>query len=218
MDEDFEDGLAQAARSMGLTIYGIDRKHGLFRVAVDRPGGVNLEHLEIASRVFSDLLDSQDSVPGGRYVLEVSSPGAERDIRNTQQAACAVGLYVSVEFRKASCGQREVPGNGSDDEGKKIFGRLIAVDDERLLVQLTERDTSLDVDEDGCAWVALGDNVSVHTVLEWDGDSGAPGRRVRGRDVKGRAPGAPNSTSRTGGSRIGRSKARRQGRAEKVKG
>ena len=42
MGEDFEYGLAQAARSMGLTIYGIDRKYGLFRVAVDRPGGVDL--------------------------------------------------------------------------------------------------------------------------------------------------------------------------------
>ncbi len=218
MGEDFEYGLAQAARSMGLTIYGIDRKYGLFRVAVDRPGGVDLEDLEIASRVFSDLLDSQDSVPGGRYVLEFSSPGAERDICNTQQAACAVGLCVSVKFRKASYGQREMPGNGSDGEGTEISGRLVAVDDERLLVQLTERGTNLDVDENGCAWVALGDNVSVRTVLEWDGDSGVPGKRVRGRDIKGRAPGVPDSTSRTGGSRIGRSKARRRGRAEKVKG
>ncbi len=220
MDEDFEKELAQAVEPMGLTIYSVERKPGLFRIAVDRPGGVDIDHLESASRVLSALLDSRDSVPGGRYVLEVSSPGAERDILSAQQAACAVGLLVSIKCRKTSSERQGQPPRNRSREGDKVFGRLQAVDDGRLLVQLIQDDTTFDTDENGCVWVALGDDVSVRTVLEWDGGPEVSGKQVRGRDVnmKGRMPGASGSGSRVRSSRVSHSRTGQRGQAEKVKG
>ncbi|MHB8263576.1 MAG: hypothetical protein ACYDGY_07500 [Acidimicrobiales bacterium] len=215
MDEYFEKELAQAIRPMGLILYSVDRKPGLLRIAVDRPGGVDIDHLENASRVLSALLDSRDSVPGGQYVLEVSSPGAERDIRSAQQAACAVGLLVSIKFRKASNERPEQSHRNRSREGAKVLGRLQAVDGERLLIQLTQHDATFDMDENGCAWVALGDDVAVRTVLEWNGSPEASGKQVRGgsMSMNGRVPGASGL-----GSKVGRSKTSQREQMEKVKG
>ncbi len=42
------------------------------RVFLDKPGGVTLEDCERFSRQFSALLDAEDVIPGGGYVLEAS--------------------------------------------------------------------------------------------------------------------------------------------------
>ena len=70
------DLVAPICTDLGLELYDVEHTGGKVRVTVERPGGVDLEALSIATRLISRELDERDPVPG-RYQLEVSSPGLE---------------------------------------------------------------------------------------------------------------------------------------------
>lgn len=200
--------MAQVVKPLGVTLYSVDRKPGVLRVMLDRRGGVDLDHLEEASHLLSAFLDASDPLHGNPYVLEVSSPGAERKISNPSQAECAVGLLVSVEFRghpiddsagrDAGAEKKTIYGDSKDAHGKdkntvgkgvgskgaagkdgasKIYGRLLSVEENDIIVELngpssqkaagSVDDANSEVDEARTIRIALDDDVVVRTVLEW---------------------------------------------------
>ena len=88
-------------------------------VYIDTPQGVTLEDCERASRAIEALLDSQDPIASS-YVLEVSSPGIERQLWTPEHFRRAVGKRVKVVLK--------VP------RGKKsvLIGRLHGVSQEEI--------------------------------------------------------------------------------------
>lgn len=92
---------ASVARSNGLVLWGVtflrDAGRETLRVAVDRPGGVTADELARCSEQLSRELDRSDVVPGeARYVLEVTSPGAERKLQGAEQFRVCVGRVAKV--------------------------------------------------------------------------------------------------------------------------
>jgi ribosome maturation factor RimP len=79
------------------------------RVFIDKPGGVNLEDCAMASKAAGPLLDER-AVLLGRYFLEVSSPGAERKLRNREDFRHFVGRKALVRLREARDGVRKIEG------------------------------------------------------------------------------------------------------------
>lgn len=67
-----------------------------YQVFVDKKGGINVDELVIVNNFLSDYLDLNELVEEN-YQLEVSSPGAERDIRNYQELEMAIGSYIHLE-------------------------------------------------------------------------------------------------------------------------
>ena len=59
------------------------------RLVLDRPGGVDIDTLERASRTVAPLLEELDDMTGP-YTLEVSSPGVERPLRTPEHFAGAI--------------------------------------------------------------------------------------------------------------------------------
>ncbi len=53
------------------------------RVYIDKPGGVTLEDCSVVSKRMEAVLDADDLIPSA-YLLEVSSPGLERELYNTR--------------------------------------------------------------------------------------------------------------------------------------
>lgn len=122
MVDDLEDTLARLLGALGLELVDLERGHGLLRVTVDRPGGIDLEALSDANRALSRALDDLDPIPGS-YTLEVSSPGVERKLRTPEQFTRAIGEMVSV---------RTVPGC----EGpRRLHGRLVSADPTRVVIE-----------------------------------------------------------------------------------
>ena len=80
----------------------------VLRVVIDRPGGVTLDDCERASNAASAVLDAADPI-ATRYRLEVSSPGAERPLRNVDDWRNALGRRVNVRLRSGD-GERVVEG------------------------------------------------------------------------------------------------------------
>ena len=69
----------------------------ILRVLLDKEGGIDLETLALANDFLSAELDKIDSdMP--EYLLEVSSPGAEKPLRNIDEIKKSIGKYIHVEL------------------------------------------------------------------------------------------------------------------------
>ncbi|TMD87019.1 MAG: ribosome maturation factor RimP [Chloroflexi bacterium] len=94
------------------------------RVRIDRPDGVTLDDCERVSKSLGALLDQADPFPS-RYELEVSSPGAERPLRNLDEYRRFVGKRANVRYRLG-------------DSEQVAEGQLTAVSDDMIELQLGE--------------------------------------------------------------------------------
>ncbi|MGD0497775.1 MAG: ribosome maturation factor RimP [Bryobacteraceae bacterium] len=83
----------------GLEVVEVEVKGGgnsrLVRISIDKPAGVTHGDCELVSQQVGTILDVEDVVPGGRYTLEVSSPGVERKLVRP-------GDYLRFQGKKAS--------------------------------------------------------------------------------------------------------------------
>jgi ribosome maturation factor RimP len=108
-----EELVAEVVGAHGLDLYdvqlGSTRGRSVLRVFVDRPGprepgvGVTVGDCERVSRELSQIFDSEDPIASA-YVLEVSSPGVERQLTAARHWRQAIGERVAVNL------DREVEG------------------------------------------------------------------------------------------------------------
>jgi ribosome maturation factor RimP len=119
--------VAPICADLGLEVYDVEHSAGRVRVMVDRPGGIDLEAIAVATRLISRELDHGDPVPG-RYHLEVSSPGLERPLRTPEHYQRAVGQTVSVRLHPGA------------DEPRRVSGLLAEADDDGVTVTLDDQE------------------------------------------------------------------------------
>lgn len=112
---------------MGYSIYSLSQAgHAsrTLRITIDKPDGfISLDDCERVSRVADPLLDQANLIQDS-YTLEVSSPGAERKLRDRAEYERFVGRKVNIRYR---AGETEVALEGQlgsvDDTGVIIRGR-----------------------------------------------------------------------------------------------
>ncbi len=101
MNEALEDVVALEIRPLGLEVFelkmGGSKGRPVIDVRVDRKDGaeVTVEDCAAASRAIESRLDALD-FGGKRYVLEVSSPGLERPLRNAADWRRFIGRSAVV--------------------------------------------------------------------------------------------------------------------------
>lgn len=90
------------ADSYGVEIVDVEMKGNLrkptVQVFIDKEGGVNLDDCERFSRALSTVLDVEDPIRTP-YVLEVSSPGLDRPLKNIGDFEKNTGKLVRVITR-----------------------------------------------------------------------------------------------------------------------
>ncbi len=94
----------RVAEETGLIVWSVTftRSAGrdTLRVAVDRVGGIDSEELATFAERLSRQLDDVDVVPGEQtYVLETTSPGAERKLERPEQFRVCVGRQAKVVLK-----------------------------------------------------------------------------------------------------------------------
>ena len=114
-DEDRVRGIAErVAGSSGLEVVEVEFRGGgksrMLRVFLDKPAGVTHEDCAQFSREFGTILDVEDVVPGGTYVLEVSSPGLDRKLTRPSDYERFAGSKVKLMTREPVNGNRHFEG------------------------------------------------------------------------------------------------------------
>ncbi len=83
-----------------LTLYSLElvKEAGalILRVCIDKQGGIDLDTLASCNEYLSDALDKIDQ-DMQEYFLEVSSPGAEKELRSLEEVKLHQGSYIHLE-------------------------------------------------------------------------------------------------------------------------
>lgn len=95
-------------------------KERLLRVFIDKEGGVSVEDCSVFSHQFGEILDAEDLITS-EYVLEVSSPGLERELYSLKDFARFAGSLARVKTRQAVNGQKNFRGRIVRVDGETIF-------------------------------------------------------------------------------------------------
>jgi len=104
----------RVAESEGIELVEVEVKGGgvnrFVRISIDKPSGVTHGDCELVSQQVGTILDVEDVVPGGRYTLEVSSPGVERKLLKPQDYERFQGKKAKIALRDPVDGRRNWDG------------------------------------------------------------------------------------------------------------
>lgn len=131
----------RVAHSEGLEIFDVEWKIGkqrLLRVYIDRlpaagepESGISHKDCERVSEQLSVILDVEDLVPGPAYVLEVSSPGLDRKLRNEADYERFTGRLARIWLNEPI-------------ENQKYFeGRLAGLADGSVKLRVKDREIAV---------------------------------------------------------------------------
>ncbi|MBE6970149.1 MAG: ribosome maturation factor RimP [Ruminococcaceae bacterium] len=128
--------LAQpVARELGLEIWDVEylREAGQWylRIYIDKEGGVSINDCEAMSRTMDPLLDEADPIQEA-YVFEVSSAGAERELKRPGDFERYMGALVEVKHYQ--------PVNGA----KSHVGKLVGYDNGAVTLEINGEAVSFD--------------------------------------------------------------------------
>ena len=139
-----EESIKLTVESLGVELYDITtaRVHDdkIFRVSITAKDGVNLDKCAEVSRMISPILDLDEPL-GGKYRLEVSSPGIERRLKTKQHFISSIGENIKIK----------------DLDTDVYKGKLLSADDNKISIET----------ESGVKEFEHGSVLSASTYFEW---------------------------------------------------
>jgi len=114
------------AQEQGIDIWDVEylKEAGqwVLRIYIDKEGIVSIDDCEAFSRAFEPVLDEKDPIESS-YTFEVSSAGAERQLKRPSDFEKFIGENVEVKLYKTM--------NGS----KSHIGKLVSNNEEVLVIE-----------------------------------------------------------------------------------
>lgn len=113
--------LEPTVNELGYVLWDVEYvKEGaewFLRITLDSEEGININDCEKVHMAISPMLDEADPIESS-YRLEVSSPGIERDLKNTMHYKACIGWDVEAKLFTAVNGSKTVSGilAGYDEE------------------------------------------------------------------------------------------------------
>ena len=136
--DDLYDIVEPITADLGYILWGIEvvgSAKVTIRIFIDHEDGVSVDDCQTVSREVSAIFDVEDPV-SGKYVLEVSSPGMNRQIFNITQAQALIGFNVKAVTLAPVESQT------------KFKGLLKEVDGNNVILELeNNKEVSFDFDE-----------------------------------------------------------------------
>ncbi|WP_017612310.1 ribosome maturation factor RimP [Nocardiopsis salina] len=130
-DERIVELLEPVLAQSGLDLEGIELtpagKRRVLRVTVDSDNGVDLDTIGDVTQEISNVLDSSDVMGQTPYVLEVTSPGAERLLTLPRHWRRSQGRLVKVDLA----------------EGGKVNGRVVDSDEQGATLDVKGRSRTI---------------------------------------------------------------------------
>lgn len=104
-----------------VEVVGTERKPTV-RIFIDKPEGVTVDDCSTVSHQVEAVLDAEDLIPSA-YLLEVSSPGIERE------------LYSLEDFKKFAGQNAKVKTNQPINGQKNFTGQIVGVENEEIIFE-----------------------------------------------------------------------------------
>ena len=118
-----EEIITPYAEELGLKIWDITfKKEGsdwFLRIFIDKDGGVSIDDCVDLTHAVSKPLDEADPIPQN-YMLEISSPGVERELTREEHFNANIGSAVFLRTIRPIDGVRDFKGTLKAYENKKI--------------------------------------------------------------------------------------------------
>ena len=143
----------------GCTLYDVEstgaRSSRVLKVYIDAEAGVTIQQCADVSNGLSLLLDVEDIVPGGKYSLEVSSPGLERNLSEDWHYEGAIGKLVKIKTHKSY-----MPTQGPETKkGVKLI--------KGILKKVNKENITLEDEKSRVYEVVVADITKAHTVFDF---------------------------------------------------
>ncbi|NQY94858.1 MAG: ribosome maturation factor RimP [Campylobacteraceae bacterium] len=139
-----EESIELTVKGCGVDLYDIvnvkENRTSIYRIFITSKDGINLDKCAEVSRMISPLLDVHEPL-GGKYNLEVSSPGIERKLKRSEHYIASIGEKIQVK-----------------DYDKEIVVGTLKSADEDGIVLLTENEELT---------ISYDDISSASTYYEW---------------------------------------------------
>lgn len=147
MDQ-LKEWFAPLLEKLGCRLYDIEwdtsMKTPILRVSVENTkGAMDLDTCAKCSEAISELLDAKDW-NDQEYMLEVCSPGAERELKTEEHLNQAKGEYVYCKMKDPKEGLSDVTGDLID----------IAQDSITIAYKLKGRPKKITIDKDNIAFIS----------------------------------------------------------------
>lgn len=137
------------AESFGVRIWDVrflkEGAEWYLRIFIDKEGGVNINDCENVSRAVDPLLDEKDFI-SQNYILEVSSPGLERELVRDEHFLEYVGKDIKVRLIRPLEGL-----------GKEFCGVLKEVNGLELTIEDYSSENQVTINKKDAAWVKADD-------------------------------------------------------------
>lgn len=113
-------------------------RRSVVRVVVDRDGGIDLDAVAEVSRLVGSVLDDSGVMGESAYVLEVTSPGIDRPLREQRHWRRAAGRLVQTSH-----------------DGATVTGRVVSVDEQSVTLDVGGQPRSYPLGELGAGAVQV---------------------------------------------------------------
>jgi len=137
------------ADELGLEIWDVrylkEGSQWFLRIFIDKDGGVDINDCENMSRAIDEPLDKADPIEG-EYILEVSSPGIERELIKPGHFKSFIGADIMVRMF------RPIEGIGRDFKGV-----LTAYDDGEVTITDHSGENTVTINKKEAAYIKLDD-------------------------------------------------------------
>ncbi len=137
------------ADDLGLRIWDVrylkEGSRWYLRIFIDKDGGVDINDCERMSRALDEPLDQADPIDG-EYILEVSSPGIERELVKPEHFAAFIGADIMVKMIRPI-----------DGIGKEFKGVLTAFEDGEVTVTDHSGENTVTINKKDAAYIKLDD-------------------------------------------------------------
>ena len=121
-----------------LTLFDIvflkEGSNWYLRIFIDKEGGVDINDCEVVSRKIEVFLDKEDFIEQS-YILEVSSPGIDRPIRNKEDFKQFSGEIIDVKLYKAK------------NKQKDFQGELVGLINDKIVMKIEDTRVEFDREE-----------------------------------------------------------------------
>ena len=141
--------LEPVINDLGFKVYDIiyekEAQDYYLRVFIEKDEVISSDDCALVSQTIDPILDEKDFIKGS-YLLEVSSPGLERRLRNDDQLESAINSKIEVHTYKKV------------NEDKVLVGNLISFSESNIILDINNENIEIDRN-----------NIStMKTVYEWE--------------------------------------------------